>query len=154
MLRTLVQEADFDAGAELASLGGDDTGGLASFIGIVRAKTPDGRRLTALTLEHYPGMTEKAVAAIAAEAVQKFSLTGCTVIHRVGRLSPGDNIVFVAAGAPHRAAALQAVAFLIDYLKTGVPFWKSETYETGGREWVAARASDEQAASAWEAKLP
>jgi molybdopterin synthase catalytic subunit len=99
-------------------------------------------------------MTEKAVAAIAAAAVQKFGLTGCTVVHRVGRLSPGENIVFVAAAAAHRAAALQAVAFLIDYLKTGAPFWKSETYETGAREWVAARASDEQAASAWEAKLP
>ncbi len=149
-----MQEANFDAGAELARLGGEDTGGLASFIGIVRAKTADGRRLTALTLEHYPGMTEKAVTGIAAEAVQKFSLTGCTVIHRVGRLSPGDDIVFVAAAAPHRAAALQAVAFIIDYLKTAAPFWKCESFEDGERAWVAARASDDQAAATWETKLP
>jgi molybdopterin synthase catalytic subunit len=154
MLRSAVQEADFDAGAELARLGGEATGGVASFIGIVRAKTADGRRLAALTLEHYPGMTETAVARLAAEAAQKFGLTGCTVIHRVGRLSPGENIVFVAAAAPHRAAALQAVAFIIDYLKTAAPFWKCESYETGEQEWVAARASDEQAAAVWETKLP
>jgi molybdopterin synthase catalytic subunit len=94
------------------------------------------------------------VAAIAAEAVQKFGLSGCTVIHRVGRLLPGQNIVFVAAGAAHRAAALQAVAFLIDYLKTNAPFWKCESFESGAREWVAARAEDARAAADWAAKPP
>ena len=95
--------------------------------------------MIALTLEHYPGMTEKALGRIVDEAERRWELTGCTVIHRIGRLLPGENIVFVAAASPHREAALQATAFLIDWLKTSAPFWKSEEYESGETAWVAAR---------------
>ncbi len=150
MARIVVQEADFDAGAELARLHGDATGGIASFIGIVRAKeAPAAERVVALTLEHYPGMTERALAAVTAEAEARFTLTGCTIIHRVGRLLPGHNIVFVGAASPHRADALQATAFLIDWLKTSAPFWKLEEYAQGAPRWVAARQADEAAAAAW-----
>jgi molybdopterin synthase catalytic subunit len=149
MQRILVQTEDFDAGAELARLADDTAGGLASFIGIVRAKTGDANPITALTLEHYPGMTEKALARIAIQAAEKFPISGCTIIHRTGRLTPGQNIVFIGAASPHRAAALNAVNFLIDYLKTSAPFWKSETYQSGETKWVQARESDEQAAAAW-----
>ena len=155
MARVVVQAEDFDAGAELARLQGDETGGIASFTGIVRAKDgPAGERVTALTLEHYPGMTERALQAVAAEAEARFALTGCAVIHRVGRLLPGQNIVFVGAASPHRADALQATAFLIDWLKTSAPFWKLEEYAAGPPRWVEARQTDEAAAAAWsEAKL-
>ncbi|GLR68719.1 molybdenum cofactor biosynthesis protein MoaE [Acidocella aquatica] len=149
MPRILVQAADFNPGAELAHLGGSGTGGIASFTGIVRAGDGPGPRVSALTLEHYPGMTEAALAKIAARAQARWALTGCTIIHRIGRLLPGENIVFVAAASAHRGDALQAVAFLIDYLKTGAPFWKAEELETGERRWVAARAADETAAAAW-----
>ncbi len=145
-----MQEADFDAGAELRRLSDHAAGGIGSFIGIVRANPEAPRRVTALTLEHYPGMTEKALAKIAAEAEARWTLTGCTIIHRVGRLLPGDNIVFVGAASPHREAALAATAFLIDWLKTAAPFWKNEEYSTGETEWVAAREADERAARSWD----
>jgi molybdopterin synthase catalytic subunit len=148
--RILVQEADFDVAAESARLAGTGVGGIASFIGTVRAGRDDPRRVAALRLEHYPGMTEKALARIAAEAQARWPLTGCTIIHRVGRLLPGDNIVLVAAASAHRAAALQATAFLIDWLKTDAPFWKAEELESGETEWVEARASDDEAAAAWK----
>jgi molybdopterin synthase catalytic subunit len=147
--RIVVQEADFDVAAETARFAGTEVGGIASFIGTVRAERDDARRVTALRLEHYPGMTEKALARIAAEAEARWPLTGCTIIHRVGRLLPGDNIVFVAAASAHRAAALQATAFLIDWLKTDAPFWKAEELESGETKWVEARASDDEAAAAW-----
>jgi molybdopterin synthase catalytic subunit len=148
--RILVQTADFNPGAELAWLGGDEVGGIASFTGIVRANHGGGPRLAALTLEHYPGMTEAALAKIAARAQARWALTGCTIIHRTGRLLPGENIVFVAAASAHRGDALQAVAFLIDYLKISAPFWKAEELEGGAHQWVAARATDEAAAAAWD----
>ncbi len=151
MARILVQETDFDAGAELRRLASPAAGGIGSFIGIVRSDKTAERRVTALTLEHYPGMTERALATIAAEAETRWTLTGCTIIHRVGRLLPGDNIVFVGAASPHREAALAATAFLIDWLKTEAPLWKREAYEDGGHEWVAARAADERAADSWQA---
>jgi molybdopterin synthase catalytic subunit len=150
MRRIVVQEADFDVAAETARLAGLNVGGIASFTGTVRAERGDAARVTALRLEHYPGMTEKALASIAAEAAARWELTGCTIIHRVGRLLPGDNIVFVAAASAHRAAALQATAFLIDWLKTAAPFWKAEELETGETVWVDARASDDEAAAAWK----
>ena len=150
LTRIAVQEADFDAGAELARLNGESTGGIGSFIGVVRGREAPARRVVALTLEHYPGMTERALAAIAAEAGQRWTLTGCTIVHRVGRLQPGDNIVFVAAASAHREAALAATAFLIDWLKTQAPFWKAEEYENGAVEWVAARDADAAAAAAWQ----
>lgn len=152
MRRVVVQSQDFDAGHEIALLGDAQAGGIASFIGVVRAGGP--RRVVALTLEYYPGMTEKALTGIAAEAMRRWPLTGCTIIHRAGRLLPGENIVFVGASSAHREAALQAVAFLIDWLKTQAPFWKVEEYDTGEREWVAARAADDEAARAWNVGEP
>ena len=148
--RIIVQEEDFDAGAELLALADDTTGGIASFIGIVRATQNAAQRVMALTLEHYPGMTEKALAKVAAEACARWPLSGCTIIHRIGRLRPGQNIVFVAAASPHREAALQATAFLIDWLKISAPFWKSEEYANGETAWVAPRAQDDEAANAWQ----
>jgi molybdopterin synthase catalytic subunit len=147
--RIAVQEADFDAGAELARLGDERAGGIASFTGIVRAGGKAGRRVVALTLEHYPGMTEAALERMVARAEARWELTGCTVIHRVGRLLAGDNIVFVAAASAHRGDALQATAFLIDWLKTAAPFWKAEELESGAREWVEARVADDEAAASW-----
>jgi molybdopterin synthase catalytic subunit len=145
MARIVVQEADFDAGAEIARLNVAGVGGIGSFIGTVR----DSGGLKALHLEHYAGMTERAIAKIVAEAESRWPLLGCTVIHRAGRLMPGENIVFVAAASAHRDAALSATAFLIDWLKTSAPFWKREEFVSGGSEWVAAKEADEAAVKSW-----
>jgi molybdopterin synthase catalytic subunit len=147
MRRVSVQEADFDATTELGRLSAD-AGGVASFIGVVRGEVA-GRVLAALRLEHYPGMTEKALALLAETAAARWQLTGCTIIHRIGRLVPGQNIVLVATASRHRTAALAATAFLIDQLKTNAPFWKAEEFADGSVEWVAARESDSNAASTW-----
>ncbi|MBR0683912.1 molybdenum cofactor biosynthesis protein MoaE [Roseomonas eburnea] len=149
MAKVLVQEAPFDAGAETAALsaGRADVGGIASFLGICRGD--DG--LAAMVLEHYPGMTERAIARIAAEAEQRWPLTGCTVIHRVGRILPGEPIVLVLTASAHRAAALESCAFLIDWLKTRAPFWKREEFAAGTHRWVEARAEDDAAAARWAA---
>ncbi len=145
-----VQPEDFDIGAEVAALtaGRTDIGGIGCFVGTVR-DSAGARPIAAMTLEHYPGMTERAMARIADAAVQRWSLLGCTLIHRVGRLEPGANIVLVVAVAAHRQAALDATAFLIDWLKTKAPFWKKEIFIDGGEAWVAARESDEDAAARW-----
>jgi molybdopterin synthase catalytic subunit len=145
-----VQPEDFDIGAEVAALtaGRTDIGGIGCFIGTVRDNA-GGRPIAALVLEHYPGMTERAMARIAGEAHRRWSLLGCTLIHRVGRLAPGDNIVLVVALSAHRQAALDATAFLIDWLKTRAPFWKKEIFTDGGEAWVAARESDADAAARW-----
>jgi molybdopterin synthase catalytic subunit len=150
MATVRVQQAAFDLAAESALLtaGRTDIGGMASFVGLCRAD--DG--LAALTLEHYPGMTERAIEAIAAQAEVRWPLTGCTVIHRVGRLPPGEPIVLVLAASAHRAAALEACAFLIDWLKTRAPFWKREEFADGRERWVEAKAEDDAAASRWEQK--
>ena len=148
--RIVVQEADFDAGAELAALADDAAGGIASFTGIVRAKENAAQRVTALTLEHYPGMTETALAKVAAEACARWPLSGCTIIHRVGRLTPGQRIVFTAAASAHRQAALAATGFLIDWLKTCAPFWKREEFKDGASQWVEARESDEEETAKWK----
>jgi molybdopterin synthase catalytic subunit len=150
-----VQEAAFDVGAEIAALteGCPDVGGIGCFLGVVRddaATDRAARRLTALTLEHYPGMTERAIAAIAETAEQRWALVGCTVIHRVGRLAPGDPIVLVIAAAGHRQPALDATAFLIDWLKTRAPFWKREEFADGEAIWVDARDADDAAAARWD----
>ncbi len=144
-----VQAEDFDVGAELARLteGRTDVGGLASFVGIVRASSAAGA-LQAMTLEHYPGMTEKRLAEIEAEALRRWSLTGSVIIHRHGRLLPGDRIVLVATAASHRQAALESCQFLIDWLKTKAPFWKLEE-TAAGSQWVEARESDDHAAERW-----
>jgi molybdopterin synthase catalytic subunit len=145
-----VQPEDFDIGAEVAALtsGRTDIGGIGCFVGTVRDSSAS-RPIAALTLEHYPGMTERAMARIAGEAERRWSLLGCTLIHRVGRLAPGANIVLVVAAAAHRQAALDATAFLIDWLKTRAPFWKKEIFLDGSEAWVAARESDEDAAARW-----
>ncbi|MBW4092363.1 MAG: molybdenum cofactor biosynthesis protein MoaE [Proteobacteria bacterium] len=152
MARILVQTADFDTGAELGRLtaGRSDIGGIGCFVGTVR-DTAAGRKIAALTLEHYPAMTERALAAIAAEAERRWELLGCTVIHRVGRLAPGANIVLVLAASAHRQAALEATAFLIDWLKTKAPFWKKEELADGAATWVEARETDTDAAARWSA---
>jgi molybdopterin synthase catalytic subunit len=146
-----VQAADFDVGAEFAALtaGRSDIGGIGCFVGTVRAN-PGGPRLEALTLEHYPAMTERAIAGVVAEAERRWPLLGCTVVHRVGRMAPGENIVLVLAASAHRAAALEATAFLIDWLKTKAPFWKQETFVDGSATWVEARETDDAAAARWE----
>lgn len=145
-----VQLEDFDIGAELATLseGNHQVGGIASFVGLVRDMSPDGK-IGAMTLEHYPGMTEKQLAAIEAEAHQRWPLEACLIIHRYGRLLPGDRIVLVATASAHRQAALESCAFLIDWLKTRAPFWKLEDGPAGS-QWVEAKASDDHAADRWK----
>lgn len=145
-----VQREDFDVGAEIAELtrGNPRIGGVASFIGLVR-DIADGTGVSAMTLEHYPGMTEKQLATIVAEAKQRWPLEGCLVIHRYGRLEPTEQIVLVVTTSSHRQAALESCAFLIDWLKTRAPFWKVEDTADGAR-WVAARASDDDAAAKWD----
>ena len=147
-----VQREDFDIGREIAALtdGNHAIGGLAMFVGLVRDLAGDSK-ISAMTLEHYPGMTEKRLAEIAAEAKARWPLEGVLIIHRYGRLEPGDRIVLVAATSAHRQAALDACAFLIDWLKTKAPFWKLEE-GAGGAAWVDARESDDHAAAKWRRK--
>ena len=144
-----VQEADFDVGAEIAALsdGRTDVGGVASFVGLVR-DIAGGTAVTAMTLEHYPGMTERQLEEIEAEARSRWPLLEVSIVHRVGRLEPGDRIMFCGAASAHRGAALEACAFLMDWLKTKAPFWKKEETPAGER-WVEARAEDDEAASRW-----
>ncbi len=149
-LTVRVQAEDFDLGAEVAALGAGrtDIGAVATFTGLVREIAPGGGG--AMTLEHYPGMTEKALSAIAREAAGRWPLAAATVIHRHGRLAPGDRIVMVATASAHRAAAFEAAAFLMDYLKTRAPFWKREEGADGRAGWVAARSADDAAAARWD----
>ena len=153
MARISVRTEDFDIAAEIAGLvrGRTDIGGIGCFVGVVREDKPhDGTTpIRALTLEHYPAMTTRAVSRITEEAERRWSLLGCTVIHRVGRLVPGDNIVLVLTAAAHRQAALDSTAFLIDWLKTKAPFWKREEFPNGETSWVAARDADDAAAERW-----
>jgi molybdopterin synthase catalytic subunit len=145
-----VQREDFDIGAELAALtqGNTKVGGLALFVGLVRDVVAQGG-ISAMTLEHYPGMTEKRLAEIEAEARSRWPLEGVTIIHRYGRLEPGDRIVLVATTSSHRQAALDSCAFLIDWLKTKAPFWKLEE-GAHGADWVEARESDDRAVEKWK----
>ena len=145
-----VQTDDFDVGAELAALsrGRTEVGAVASFIGLVRDVAGPGE-LSAMTLEHYPGMTERQLAQLEAEALARWPLDKGLIIHRHGRLLPGDQIVLCAATSSHREAAFEACAFLMDWLKTRAPFWKLE--EVGGESnWVAARQGDDDAAARWK----
>ena len=151
-----VQQENFDAGAELAALtaGNHRIGGVASFIGLVRDLVgADGRdaALRAMTLEHYPAMTEKKLAEIEAEACARWPLESSLIIHRYGRLKPGEQIVLVACASAHRQAAFDACNFLMDWLKTEAPFWKLEETESG-EGWVDSRASDDAAAARWHNK--
>jgi molybdopterin synthase catalytic subunit len=145
-----VQREDFDVGREIAALsdGNHAVGGLAVFIGLVRDMAGD-EPVGAMTLEHYPGMTEKMLAQIEAEACERWPLEASLVVHRYGRLEPGDRIVMVAAASAHRQAALEACQFLIDWLKTKAPFWKLEEGPDGAA-WVEARASDDTSAARWD----
>jgi molybdopterin synthase catalytic subunit len=152
MAHIKVQTEDFDVGAEIAALtaGRTDIGGIGCFVGTVRADAKGATSaVTGMTLEHYPGMTERAIGKIADEAAERWPLLGCTVIHRVGLLRPGENIVLVIAASSHRQAALDATAFLIDWLKTKAPFWKREDFAGGEGAWVDAREEDDTAASRW-----
>ncbi|MBM3571182.1 MAG: molybdenum cofactor biosynthesis protein MoaE [Alphaproteobacteria bacterium] len=146
-----VQREDFDVGAELAALttGNHAIGGLASFVGLVRdLHGPDDTGIKAMTLEHYPGMTEKMLREIEAKAGHRWPIDASLIIHRYGRLEPGDRIVLVACASRHRDAAFDACRFLMDWLKTKAPFWKLEETAHGSR-WVEARRNDDQAAARW-----
>ena len=145
-----LQREDFDVGAEIAALstGRTDVGAVASFTGICR-----GGDIAAMTLEHYPGMAEAEIERHVEEAQARWPLLGVTVIHRYGRLVPGDNIVLVATASQHREAAFAAAEFLMDYLKTRAPFWKKEE-RAGGDGWVEARQSDAAAAARWAGRRP
>lgn len=143
-----VQREDFDVGHEIETLtrGKTTIGGVVTFVGTVRAAGTDA--ITAMTLEHYPGMTEDELAAIEAEANKRWQLEASLIVHRYGRLLPGERIVLVVTAAAHRAAAFAANEFLVDWLKTKAPFWKQEETAAGAR-WVEAQDSDDQAAKRW-----
>ena len=149
-----LQREDFDAGAEAAALtaGRTDIGAVVTFTGICRG-AEDGEPIAALTLEHYPGMAEAEIARHVAEAERRWRLLGVTVIHRYGRLNPGDNIVLVVTASSHRQDAFAAAEFLMDYLKTRAPFWK-QVEHAGGRQWIDARAADDAAAERWATPRP
>lgn len=144
-----IQEADFDLTTEIAQLRQGDLhiGAITSFVGTVRDMN-EGSRVQAMTLEHYPGMTEKALEAIVADAKSRWDIRDALVIHRVGPLLPADQIVLVAVSSAHRGESFQACEFIMDYLKTAAPFWKKEDTPEGGR-WVDARIADDAAAARW-----
>lgn len=145
-----LQTADFDIAAEMAVMtkGRTDIGAVVSFSGICRGGEGSDA-ITAMTLEHYPGMAEAEIARHVDEAKTRWPLTGVTVIHRYGRVVPGDNIVLVLTASAHRQAAFQAAEFLMDYLKANAPFWKSEE-RAAGNAWVEAQAHDDEAAARWK----
>ena len=142
-----IQREDFDLAAEIARLSGDGIGAVATFTGICR---DDAGRLAALELEHYPGMAEAEIGRIAIDAAERWPLLGLTIIHRIGLIRPGENIVLVAAASTHRQAAFQAAEFLMDYMKSRAPFWKKEHLADGSSgSWVEARETDEEAVARW-----
>ena len=147
--RVSIQEHDFDLSTEVAALRAGDggVGAVAAFVGTVRDLS-DGQGVSCMELEHYPGMTEKAIEAMIDAAFARFDIRGARVVHRVGPLQPGEQIVLVAVTSSHRGAAFQACEFLMDYLKTQAPFWKKETTPEGAR-WVDARVSDDAALARW-----
>ena len=144
-----VQQQDFDPGAEIAALSADNhaIGGVAVFIGLVRDMAGE-EAIGAMTLEHYPGMTERLLARIETEANERWPLEATLIIHRTGRLEPGERIVLVATASAHRQAAFEACEFLVDWLKTKAPFWKLEERKSG-TQWVQAKASDDTAVARW-----
>ena len=149
--RVRIQTDDFDLSAEVAALRANDpaVGAVVSFIGTVRDRNGDApAQVSVLELEHYPGMTEKSIEAMIDAAHQRFDLRGARVVHRVGVMQPGDQIVLVVAASAHRGQAFQACEFLMDYLKTQAPFWKKETTPEGAR-WVDARVADDEALARW-----
>ena len=147
--RVSIQTEDYDLSSELAALRRDDgrVGAVCSFVGTVRDRS-DGQSVSTMELEHYPGMTERAIEAMIDEAHRRFDILGARVIHRVGLLQPLDQIVLVAVSSAHRGESFQACEFLMDYLKTQAPFWKKEQTPQGAR-WVDARVSDDAALAKW-----
>jgi molybdopterin synthase catalytic subunit len=145
-----VQHEDFDVGAEIQRLTGTrtDVGAVVTFTGLVRGEAK-GQPIASMTLEHYPGMTEQELARVEAEAHARWPLQASLIIHRIGELKPGENIVLVVTASAHRQAAFDAANFLMDYLKTSAPFWKKETSLDGKGHWVDARDSDEAALDKW-----
>jgi molybdopterin synthase catalytic subunit len=154
MIEVRVQSADFDLGAEVARLRAGDAriGAVVSFVGTVRDMN-DGDRVAELELEHYPGMTERALQDIVEQARERWPLYGALVVHRIGPLHPLEQIVLVAVSSAHRGEAFAACEFIMDYLKTEAPFWKKEQTPDGAR-WVDARVSDDAAKAKWAAKVP
>lgn len=150
-----VQEEDFDPGSLIERLSHaptGETGAVATFLGLVRAdKSAGGEAIQAMTLEHYPGMTERQLESIAEEAKARWPLLDVQIVHRFGRLEPGERIVFVGVASAHRDAAFDACRFLMDWLKTKAPFWKLEETASGTEQWVDARDSDDAAAARWNA---
>lgn len=144
-----IQESDFDVAREISALtaGRGDIGAVVSFTGICRG-SEDGADIAALTLEHYPGMAEEEIARHAATAMSRWPVTGIRVVHRVGRITPGENIVLVVTGSKHRQAAFEAAEFMMDYLKANAPFWK-RVEAAGGPKWIEARDHDDAAAARW-----
>jgi molybdopterin synthase catalytic subunit len=144
-----IQQADFDVAREIAALskGRTDIGAVVSFSGICRG-TEESEPIAALTLEHYPGMAEAEIKRHADEAIARWPLQGLTIIHRYGRIAPGENIVLVVTASSHRQAAFEAAEFLMDYLKTNAPFWKQEE-SARGNSWIEARSHDDAAAARW-----
>lgn len=146
MITIRVTADAFDAGAEIAALTAAGVGAVSSFVGVVRS---DGGLIT-LILEHYPGMTEAALEELALTAAKRWMLQGAIIHHRIGRLTPGEPVVFVGAASKHRQEAIEACSFLIDRLKTDAPFWKRESYADGREIWVEPRATDDDAAARWD----
>jgi molybdopterin synthase catalytic subunit len=150
MTRVSIQTADFDLGAEVATLRAQDAGvgAVAAFVGTVRDRN-DGAGVARLELEHYPGMTEAAIDSMIDEAMRRFDIRAARVIHRVGALAPKDQIVLVVVTSAHRGDAFRACEFLMDYLKTQAPFWKKEQGPDGTARWVDARVADDEALARW-----
>ena len=143
-----VQQDDFDVGAESRALQGPAVGAIALFVGTVRSLSEDDI-VTAMTLEHYPGMTEKKLQDIVAQAESRWPLLGARIIHRIGELHPGDQIVMVATASSHRHAAFEAAEFIMDYLKSHAPFWKKQSSATSS-DWISSRSSDGEALKRWQ----
>lgn len=148
-----VQSDDFDIASEIEVLthGRTDIGAVVTFTGLVRGSA-GGRELVSMTLEHYPGMTEGELETVEADAHMRWPLQASLIVHRIGELRPGANIVLVVTASPHRHAAFQAAEFLMDYLKTRAPFWKKETFTDGAAAWVDARESDDEALQRWQSQ--
>ena len=148
-MRVVVQQEPFDFGveAEAFATGAGGAGAVVTFTGVVREA--DSGAMAVMEIEHYPGMTEKALEKIASEAIARWDLTDALVIHRHGRLVPGDQIMMVATAARHRVAAFEAAEYLMDYLKSRAPFWKKEILQNGAEDWVAAKSADEDALRRW-----
>jgi molybdopterin synthase catalytic subunit len=152
-LSVRVQQEDFDLGAEVRRLaaGRTDIGAIVTFTGVMRGDN-GGHAVAGMTLEHYPGMTEPELVRVEAEACERWPLQASLIVHRIGALKPGDNIVLVVTASAHRQAAFAAAEFLMDYLKTRAPFWKKESRTDGSQRWVEAREGDEQAADRWRSR--